>query len=41
MLITGKVPFSGKSYKEIVYKNMKGDVDFSSKIFNNVKTISK
>lgn len=27
--LTGRVPFYGTSYKEIVYKNMKGVIDFS------------
>ena len=27
--LTGKIPFNGKSYKEIVYKNMKAKIDFS------------
>lgn len=28
ILLTGKIPFNGKSYKEIVYKNMKANIDF-------------
>ena len=27
--ITGRVPFYGTSYRDIVTKNMKGEVDFS------------
>lgn len=28
ILLTGKIPFNGVSYKEIVYKNMKAKIDF-------------
>lgn len=28
IILTGKIPFNGKSYKEIVMKNMKGVIDF-------------
>lgn len=28
MILTGKIPFNGNSYKEIVYKNMKAKIDF-------------
>ncbi len=28
MLLTGKIPFNGKSYKEIVYKNTKAKINF-------------
>ena len=28
ILLTGKIPFNGHSYKEIVYKNMKAKIDF-------------
>ena len=28
IILTGKIPFYGKSYKEIVYKNMKSKIDF-------------
>ena len=28
ILLTGKIPFNGMSYKEIVYKNMKAKIDF-------------
>lgn len=34
MILCGKIPFGGKSYKEIVYKNMKAliDMDFPKKM---------
>lgn len=28
MILTGKIPFSGSSYREIVYKNMRSKIDF-------------
>ena len=28
IILTGVVPFSGNSYKQIVYKNMKANIDF-------------
>ena len=28
ILLTGKIPFNGMSYKEIVYQNMKAKIDF-------------
>jgi len=34
MLLNGKVPFYGKSYREIVYKNMKGDIDLPNKFLS-------
>ena len=34
MILTGKIPFNGNSYREIVMKNMKGDVDFNPKSFD-------
>lgn len=27
MILCGKIPFNGNSYKEIVYKNMKAEID--------------
>ena len=29
MILTGKIPFSGSSYKEIVQKNMRGKINFN------------
>ena len=29
IILTGKIPFNGHSYKEIVYKNMKAKIDFN------------
>ena len=28
IILTGKIPFNGHSYKEIVYKNMRAKIDF-------------
>jgi len=28
MIVTGKIPFHGENYKEVVYKNLKGKIDF-------------
>lgn len=28
MIITGKIPFQGENYKEVVFKNLKGKIDF-------------
>lgn len=28
MIVTGKIPFHGDNYKEVVYKNLKGKIDF-------------
>ena len=35
MLLTGKIPFNGNSYKEIVYKNTKAKINYD--IFKKLK----
>jgi len=45
MILTGRIPFNGNSYKQIVYKNMKGVIDFDFSSFgifctNSSKIIS-
>lgn len=37
ILLSGKLPFNGASYKDIVYKNMRGKINF--KVFED-KNIS-
>ena len=34
IILTGKIPFNGKSYKQIVYKNMKGLINYDFASFN-------
>lgn len=42
MIITGKIPFQGDNYKEVVYKNLKGKVDFDFTGMNiNISAHSK
>ena len=33
IILTGRIPFNGNSYKQIVYKNMKGMINFDFKSF--------
>lgn len=42
MILTGKIPFSGSSYKEIVQKNMRGKINFNFSDLNiNVSPASR